>query len=82
MVRPRLVQYKLYEGLWSCIKQISNNFSGLNIKMLNDLENKGIDPQNYLDGGICFYLFIRYIEKNKFTDEQAKNYLIDIKIIN
>ena len=33
------------EGLWSSIKRISNHFAGLNIKMLNDLENEGIDPQ-------------------------------------
>ena len=32
------------EGLWSSIKRISNHFAGLNIKMLNDLENEGIDP--------------------------------------
>ena len=66
------------EGLWSSIKRISNHFAGLNIKMLNDLENEGIDPQKYLDGWICFCLFIRDIEKNKFTEEQAKLYLIDL----
>lgn len=65
------------EGLLSSIKRISNHFAGLNIKMLNDLENEGIDPQKYLDGWICFCLFIRDIEKNKFTEEQAKLYLID-----
>ena len=70
------------EGLWSCIKRISNNFAGLNIKLLNDLENQGVDPQNYLDGWICFCLFIRDLEKNKFTDEQAKIYLIDLLKIN
>ena len=42
------------EGLWSSIKRISNNFAMLNIKLLNDLENEGIDPQKYIDGWICF----------------------------
>ena len=73
MVRPSLFNTNSIEGLSSCIKRISNNYDGLNIKMLNDLENKGVAPQNNLDGWICFCLFIRYFEKNKFTDEQ--NYL-------
>ena len=68
----------IIEGLWPSIKRISNNFAGLNIKMLNDLEKDGDVPQNYWDGWICFCLFIRDIEKNKFTDEQAKLYLIDL----
>ena len=51
--------------------------------MINDLENQGVDPQNYVDGWNCFCLFIRDMEKNKLADEQAKIYLIDIlKIIN
>ena len=56
------------EGLWSCIKRISNNFAGINFKILEDLEKKGTEPQDYLDGWICFCLFIRDIEKNKLND--------------
>ena len=39
---------------------------------------KELIHKKYLDGWISFCLFIRDIEKNKFTDEQAKLYLIDL----
>ena len=37
------------EGLWSAIKRISNGFSGLNISILNNMENNGINIKEYLD---------------------------------
>ena len=42
------------EGLCSSIKRISNNFAGINFKMLGELDANGANPQDYLDGLICF----------------------------
>ena len=51
------------EGLWPSIKRISNNFEGINFKILDELDANGANPQDYLDGWICFCLFIREVEK-------------------
>ena len=51
------------EGLWPSIKRISNNFAGINFKMLDELDANGANPQDYLDGLICFCLFISEVEK-------------------
>ena len=32
------------EGLWSSIKPISNNFAGINFKILDELGAKGTNP--------------------------------------
>ena len=53
------------EGLWSQIKRLSNNFSGLTINQLENMENNGINIKNHLDGLICYALFLRMIEKRK-----------------
>jgi len=37
------------EGLWSYIKRITNSFSGLNFKLLTELENEGIEPKDYIN---------------------------------
>ena len=50
------------EGLWACIKRISNNFPGINFKILEDIEKKEIKEEDYLDGWICFCLLIPEIE--------------------
>lgn len=47
------------EGLWGCLKRISNNFTGVNFKLLNELENNGINPKDYIDDWICYCLFKR-----------------------
>ena len=60
-------------------EEIKDNI--LDFKILEDLKKKGTEPQNYLDGWICFCLFIRDIEKNKLNDEQSKEYLIQNLII-
>lgn len=51
------------EGLWGCLKRISNNFTGVNFKLLNELENNGINPKDYIDDWICYCLFKRELEK-------------------
>lgn len=38
------------DGLWPSIKRISNNFACINFKILDELDAKGINPQDYLDG--------------------------------
>ena len=65
------------EGLWSQIKRLSNNFSGLTINQLENMENNGTNIKNYLDGWICYALFLRMIEKRKLSKLNTKNYLID-----
>ena len=65
------------EGLWSQIKRLSNNFSGLTINQLENMENHGTNIKNYLDGWICYSLFLRMIEKRKLSTLHKKNYLID-----
>lgn len=70
------------EGIWSSIKRISNNFAGINFKILEGLENNGNNLWDYLDGWICFFLFIRGIEKNKLNDDQTKSFLIVNLLIN
>ena len=56
----------LIEGLWSCINGISNNFAEINLKILEDLESNGTNDKDYLDGWICYYLFIREREKKTY----------------
>ena len=37
--------------------------------MNENMENKGIDVQKYLDGWICFALFLRDVERKKLSTE-------------
>ena len=70
------------EGLWSCIKRLSNNFSGLNFKLLTDLENKGIQLKDYIDDWLCYCLFMRDIEMKNLNEGEAREYLISMLINN
>lgn len=70
------------EGLWSKIKRLSNNFSGITMNYVNELQNEGINIKNYFDGWICYSLFQRHIEKNYLSTAESKIYLIDILKIN
>ena len=63
------------EGLWGCLKRISNNFTGVNFKLLNELENNGIKPKDYIYDWICYCLFKRELEKKKLNEEQSRDYL-------
>ena len=49
--------------------------------MLDELDANRTNEQDYLDGWICFCIFIREVEK-KFNDDQAKEFLIDNLLIN
>ena len=65
------------EGLWSQIKRLSNNFSGLTLNMIEKMEYNGINVKNYLDGWICYALFLRNVERRKLSSLNTKNYLIE-----
>ena len=55
------------EGLWSQIKRLCFNFTGINFTLLDKLSNKGIAPKDYLDDWICWGLFLRNTELKKFN---------------
>ena len=70
------------EGLWSCIKRLSNNFSGLNFHNLSKLEKEGINSKDYIDDWLCYSLFLREIERKKLNEVESREYLLDILKIN
>ena len=54
------------EGLWSQIKRLTKNFSGITFSMVEKLESNGVNIKNYFDAWICYALFLRNVEKNKY----------------
>lgn len=66
------------EGLWSCLKRLSKNFTGLTFDTLKIIENEGLNPSNYIDDWVCFYLFLRDIERKNYSEIEGKNYLVKI----
>ena len=63
------------EGLWSQIKRIANDFAGITINLINNLESEGIDGKEYLDGWICNSLFFRECELKKLNKLSRITYL-------
>ncbi len=64
------------EGLWSQIKRLTNNFSGITIGYISDKEKK-----DYLDNWICYALYFPEIEQKKLSRKGKINLLINyIKI--
>ena len=56
------------EGLWSQIKRITHDFSGINMSLVNSLENSGTDiKEEYLNDWICTELYFRDCERNGFN---------------
>ena len=45
------------EGLWSCLKRLSNQFSEITFDTLDKLEKGGKNPSDYIDDWICYFLF-------------------------
>ena len=77
-----LFNTKSIEGLWSQIKRLTKDFSGLTVNMLSKLENKGINIKDYFDSWICYGLYLRNIEKLKLSSLNTKKYLSSLlKII-
>ena len=60
-----LIHTNTVEGLWSQIKRLNNNFSGLNINNIIKKFTSDTDKINYLDGWIAYSLFLREIEMKK-----------------
>ena len=55
------------EGLWSQIKRLTNNFSGITIGSINEICQTEIEKKAYLDNWICYALYFREIEKKKLS---------------
>ena len=55
------------EGLWSQIKRLTKNFSGISISNINQMFDNNKDKNDYLNGWISFGLFLREIEKRKLS---------------
>ena len=64
------------EGLWSQIKRLTNNFSGISIESIEKLYDTEKDKKNYLDSWICYALFLREVEKNKLSKSRKNQLLI------
>ena len=64
------------------IKRLNGNFSGITFKTLEKLESNGITSKDYLNDWICYSLFLRDCDKNKYDESQSREYLVKIlKII-
>ena len=64
------------EGLWSKIKRFTNNFSGINIWKLDEIQPPQNWKKNYLDSWICYGLFFREVEKMKLSRKGKINLFI------
>ena len=66
------------ESLWGKIKRYTNNFSGLSIDFLKSKFKENNDLiKEYLDGWICYALFLREIIRKKLSWNNRINYLCD-----
>ena len=66
------------EGLWSQIKRLSNDFSGINFNVLEYLMKEGIEPKDYIYSCICYPLFFRECQMKNYTENQKRNYFNEI----
>ena len=66
------------EGLWGQIKRLSNNFAGLNFSILENIEKEGIKSEDYINGWLSYYLFLRDLKRKKFSENNKFNYLNNI----
>ena len=64
------------ESLWGQIKRYSNNFSDISIDRLNTKFNNNENLiKDYLDGWICYSLFLRHMIRKKLPWNDRINYL-------
>ena len=69
------------EGVWSQIKRLSSNFSGISINSLQESCNTDEEKREILDSWICYALFFREIERLKLIRKGKIKLLIkDIRI--
>ena len=59
-----LFHTNIIEGLWSCLKRLSNHFSGITFETLGKLEKEGKNPSDYIDDWICYFLFLCDINRS------------------
>ena len=66
------------ESLWGQLKRYTNNFSGISIESLNNkFNNNEALIKDYLDGWICYALFLREILRKKLSLNGRINYLCE-----
>ena len=53
----------MIEGLWSHIKRLTKNFTGLTITKINSMFDNDNEKKKYLDGWLCYGLLLRECEK-------------------
>ena len=58
------------EGLWACIKRITNNFSGLTFNTLSNVESEGINAFDYIDDWLCYGLFMRDLNRKNLNEDE------------
>ena len=58
------------EGLWSQIKRLSNNYSGITIEYLEKSCQTDDEKKEILDNWICYSLFMREIERKKLSKKE------------
>ena len=62
--RKGLFHTNTIKCLWSQIKSLPNNFSGVTLNMIENMENKGINVEIYFIG-IYYAFFLRNVKKKK-----------------
>ena len=70
------------EGVWSKIKRISNNFSGINGHVISKLSLKGINEEDYFNDWICYFIFLIKCEELKLGLNAKKEYVSKYLAIN
>ena len=78
MVWQGLFHTNTVEGLWSQIKRLSNDFSGINFNVLENLIQEGVEPKDYINSWICYALYFRDCQMKNYTDIQRRNYFNEI----
>ena len=56
------------EGLWSHVKRLTKNFSGLTISKIDAMFDNDKDKKNYLDGWLSYCLLLREFEKKNYAN--------------
>ena len=63
------------EGVWSKLKRLPDNFSGLTGKVIEEYEKKVINRFDYVNGWICKGLFFMKLEHLNLGDNAKRKLL-------
>ena len=77
-----LLHTNTVEDLWSCLKRLSNQFSGITFDTLDKLEKGGKNPSDYIDDWIYYFLFLYNINRANLDDCKVGEFLPKILEIN